>query len=66
MRPGRDVDHPPLSNAEVKGRVDLYLYSPYGSSLPVLGWTLAYNKELYVNGLRLYCSALQLSWFASV
>jgi len=25
---GRGVDHPPLSSAEVKGRVELYLYSP--------------------------------------
>jgi len=27
-RPGRDVDHPPPSSAEVKERVELYLYSP--------------------------------------
>jgi hypothetical protein len=27
-RPGRGVDHPPLSSAEVKERVELYLYSP--------------------------------------
>jgi len=26
-RPGRGVDHPPLSSAEVKERVELYLYS---------------------------------------
>ena len=25
-RPGRDVDHPPPSSAEVEGRVELYLY----------------------------------------
>ena len=25
-RPGRDVDHPSTSSAEVKGRVGLYLY----------------------------------------
>ena len=31
-RPGRDVDHPPLSSAEVKEKVELYLYSPFGSS----------------------------------
>jgi len=29
-RPGRGVDHPPPSNAEVKERVELYLYSPSG------------------------------------
>jgi hypothetical protein len=29
-RPGRGVDHPPPSSAEVKERVELYLYSPSG------------------------------------
>ena len=36
-RPGRGVDHPPPSSAEVKERVDLNLYSPSGPSWPVLG-----------------------------
>jgi hypothetical protein len=36
-RPGRGVDYPPSSNADVKERVELYLYSPSGSSWPVLG-----------------------------
>jgi len=36
-RPGHGVDHPPPSSAEVKERVELYLYSPSGPSLPVLG-----------------------------
>jgi len=35
-RPGRGVDHTP-SSAEVKERVELYLYSPFGPSWPVLG-----------------------------
>jgi len=39
-RPGRGVDHPPPSGAEVKGRVELYIYWPSGSPWPVLGWTL--------------------------
>jgi hypothetical protein len=39
-RPGRGVDHPPPSSAEVKERVELYLYSPSGSSWTLLGWTL--------------------------
>ena len=36
-RPGRGVDHPPPSSAEVKERVELYLYSPSENSWPVLG-----------------------------
>jgi len=28
-RPGRGVDHPPPSSAEVKERLQLYIYSPY-------------------------------------
>jgi hypothetical protein len=35
--PGRGVDHPPPSSAEVKEKVELYLYSPSGPSWPVLG-----------------------------
>jgi len=34
---GRSIDHPPPSSAEVKERVGLYLYSPFGPSWPVLG-----------------------------
>jgi hypothetical protein len=36
-RPGRGVDHPPTSSAEVKERVQLYIYSLSGPLLPVLG-----------------------------
>ena len=39
-RPGRRVDHPPPSSAEVKERVQLYLYSPSGPLWPVIGWPL--------------------------
>ena len=35
--PGRGIDHPPPSSAEVKERVGLYLYSLSGPSWPVLG-----------------------------
>jgi len=38
--PGRGVDHPTPSSAEVKERVELYFYSPSGPSRPVLGWPL--------------------------
>ena len=34
-RPGLCFDHPPPSRAQVKERVDPYLYSPSGSSWPV-------------------------------
>jgi hypothetical protein len=33
---GRGVHHPPISSAEVKERVDLYLYSLSGPSWPVV------------------------------
>jgi len=36
-RPRRWVDHPPPSSAGVKETVELYLYSPYAPSWPVLG-----------------------------
>ena len=36
-RPRPGIDHQPQSSAEVKERVELYLYSPSGSSWPVLG-----------------------------
>jgi len=36
-RPAPGVDHPPPSSAEVKERVELYLYSPSGPPWPVLG-----------------------------
>ena len=35
-RLGRGVEHPPSSTAEVKERVELYLYSPSGPSWPLL------------------------------
>ena len=35
-RPGRGVNNPLTSSAEVKGRVELYLLSPSGPSWPVL------------------------------
>jgi hypothetical protein len=38
--PGRGVDHPPPSSADVKERVELYLFSPSGPSRAVLGWNL--------------------------
>ena len=36
-RPGRGVEHPPTSNAEVKERVELHIFSSSAPSWPVLG-----------------------------
>ena len=36
-RPGRGVDQPPSSRAEVKERLELYISFPFGPSWPVLG-----------------------------
>jgi len=37
LQSGQGMDHPPPSSAEVKERVELYLYSPSGSLWPVIG-----------------------------
>ena len=52
-RPGRGSNHPPPSSAEVKQRVELYLYSPSGSSWPVLGQTLPLPFTFYGNKWKL-------------
>ena len=44
-QPGRGVDHPPLSSAEVKERVGRYLYSSSRPSWPVLR---QFNFYLYL------------------
>ena len=41
-RPGRDANHTPPSSAEVKERIELYLYSLSGPSWPVAGRTLPF------------------------
>ena len=42
-RPGRGAYHPPSTSAEVRGRVELYLFSSCGPSWPVVGWTLPFT-----------------------
>ena len=46
-RPGRGVDHLTPSSAEVKERVELYLYSPSGPSWAVLGINLPLPLPFY-------------------
>jgi hypothetical protein len=45
-RSGRGVNHPTPSSAEVKERVELYLYSPSGPSWPVLKRTLRFYQSV--------------------
>ena len=45
-QPGRDVDHPTPSRAEVKERVELYFYLPSGTSWFVLAWTFCWKALL--------------------
>jgi hypothetical protein len=53
-RPGRGVDHPPSSSAEVKGRVELYLYCTSGPSWPVIAELYLYliNFFYIINHLK--------------
>ena len=44
-RPGRGADHPPLSRAEVEGRVELYIWSTSGPSWLVLRWTFTVQRS---------------------
>jgi len=47
VRPGRDADPSLPSSAEVKNRVELYLYSPYGFSWPMKGWNLHTHDNFF-------------------
>ena len=72
-RPRRGVNHPPPSKAEVKDRVELYLYSPSGPLWPVLGRNLILrfkdnfqNKsctEIYNTFYAQYTSSTRLRHF---
>jgi hypothetical protein len=66
-QPGRGVDHPPPSSAKVNERIEVYLYSPSGSSWPVLGWTLPllYGISSYEPALRSLVTTTPLSCFCS-
>jgi hypothetical protein len=56
-RPLRGANHPPPPSAEVKERVELYLYSPSGSSWLVLGRTL-HVVVAVPTGTNIYISVL--------
>jgi hypothetical protein len=40
-RPGRGVDHPPTSSAEIKERVELYIYYTSGPSWHRVNFTFS-------------------------
>jgi hypothetical protein len=42
-RPGRGADHPPPSKRRGHERVELYLYSPSGPQLPVIGRIFSFS-----------------------
>ena len=50
-RPGRGIDHPPPNSADVKERVELYLFSTSGPSCPVIEWTFT----VYFCSMSSYC-----------
>ena len=60
----RGVDHPPPSSAEVKERVQLFLYSTSGPSWPVIGRPLPLPLSIKVNGEDKYL--LGFSWLRSM
>jgi hypothetical protein len=52
-RPRRGVDHPPPSSAEVKERVEPYLYSPSGPSWPVKGELYCFTRLFKVSNCEM-------------
>jgi hypothetical protein len=54
--------HPPTS-AEVKERVELYLYSPFGPSWPVIGKTLLFYTVSYTVTYRVKTGNKATSFF---
>jgi hypothetical protein len=63
---GHGIDHPPPYSTEVKGRVELYLYSTSGPSWSVIGWTLpclhiersSWSKQHLTSGYIVYCCCI--------
>jgi len=63
-QPKRGVGHPPPFSAEVKERVGLYLYSPFGSSWPILEWTLPFTFT-FTLFILILCSGIKKLWSSS-
>jgi hypothetical protein len=49
-RPGRGVNHPSPSSTDVKEKVELYLYSPSGSSWPAQEWNFTLHVYTFIGG----------------
>jgi hypothetical protein len=64
-RPGRGVDHPPLSSVRVKERVELYLYSPSGPLWPVLWRTLTFMCLRVTNQMATACQGYHTNNFTT-
>jgi len=47
-RPGRGVEHPPSARVEVKERIELYFYSPSGTSWLVLEGNFTFTFTVIV------------------
>jgi hypothetical protein len=60
-RPGLGVNHLPPFSAEVKERVELYLYFPSGHSWPVLGRNLPlyFRFIVFMSDVYCFCYALR-------
>jgi hypothetical protein len=52
---GCSVNHLSPSGAEVKERVELYLYYPFRPSWPVLGWSFPFST------FNIYCVEVKLN-----
>ena len=68
-RPGRGVNHPPISSAEVKERIQLYICSPFGPSWLVVRWTSLFYPDVHFaawfksNWVKLrVCVCCSLDW----
>ena len=53
-RPGRSVDHPPPCSAEVKERVQLYVYSPFWNFVACYKVNFIFTFTFYVCHLLLF------------